>query len=380
MIKIAVVKEQQVGEHRVAISPETVKKYVEWGAEVHIEHNAGEASTILDSDYASAGAALHRDKEDVTRDADVLLQVQPLAEDSLPLLKTLKKNAVIVGFFDPYSQTDLLNTYAENGLTSFAMELIPRISRAQSMDALSSQANLAGYRAVIDAVAQSGKAVPMLMTAAGTIAPARTLVLGAGVAGLQAIATAKRLGSVVSAFDVRPAVKEQVESLGANFIQVEQTGEEEAETKGGYAKEMSEEYKKRQQSLIHEVLKKQDMVITTALIPGKPAPVLITEAMVKDMKQGSVIVDLAVAMGGNCPLSKKGKIVQKHGVTIIGYDNMPSRLATDASRLYAKNLQHFMALLIKDKSIVINREDDIIKGAMLTHQGAIVHPQFKGEE
>lgn len=373
-MKIAVVKEQQPGEKRVAISPETVKKYVELGATVHIEKGAGEASAITDEEYSKAGATL-QDKTSVLENADILLQVQPSGD-----MENLKKDAIIIGFLDPFGQSDKLSNYAEKHLTAISVEMVPRISRAQSMDALSSQSNLAGYRAVIDAVAESGKVVPMLMTAAGTIAPARTLVLGAGVAGLQAIATAKRLGSIVSAFDVRPAVKEQVESLGATFIEVPQDESESAETKGGYAKEMSEDYKKRQQALIHETLKKQDMVITTALIPGKPAPVLITEDMVKDMKPGSTIVDLAVASGGNCPLSEKGRIVTKHGVTLIGHDNMPSRNAADASRLYAKNLLNIITLLIdkEKKSINLNLDDEIIKGATLTHQGEIIHPQFKG--
>lgn len=379
-MKIAVLKEQQAAESRIAVSPETVKKYVELGAEIHIEQGAGEASSIADSEFVGAGATMHPNKDQVLSHADILLQVQALPDQDLPLLKSMKQGAIVVGFLDPYGQKERLKTYASGSLTTFAVEMFPRISRAQSMDALSSQSNLAGYRAVIDAVAESGKVVPMLMTAAGTIAPARALILGAGVAGLQAIATAKRLGAIVSAFDVRPAVKEQVESLGATFIEVKQDGAEEAETKGGYAKEMSEEYKKLQQALIHETLKKQDIVITTALIPGKPAPVLITEAMVKDMKAGSVIVDLAVASGGNCPLSEKGKVVEKYGVKLIGYDNMPSRVATDSTRLYAKNLLHFVTLLIdKEKhSIAINLDDEIIKGSMLTHQGAIVHPQFKG--
>lgn len=374
-MRIAVLKEQVAGEQRVAVSPETVKKFVELGAEVHIETHAGTGSQIADDVFASAGATVHKESAGALENADIVLTVQ-----TLPEAQRLKSGAIIVGFFDPFGQKERLNAFAEKNISCVAVEMIPRISRAQSMDALSSQSNLAGYKAVIDAVAEFGKVVPMMMTAAGTIAPARALILGAGVAGLQAIATAKRLGAIVSAFDVRPAVKEQVQSLGASFVEVDSAETENAETKGGYAKEMSDDYKKRQEAKIHEVIKKQDLVISTALIPGKPAPVLITEAMVADMKPGSVIVDLAVASGGNCPLSKVGKVVHKHGVAIIGYDNMPSRVATDASKLYAKNLLNFVTLLIdkENKKIVMNLEDEIIKGALLTHEGAIVHPALNG--
>lgn len=277
----------------------------------------------------------------------------------------------------PFDNRAALPGWAAKNLSTFALELIPRITRAQTMDVLSSQSNLAGYRAVIEAANAFGRAFPMMMTAAGTVPPARVLVLGAGVAGLQAIATARRLGAIVSAFDVRAAAKEQVQSLGATFVEVE--GAENAETSGGYAKEVSEDFKMRQQAKIHETLKKSDIAIATALIPGKPAPVLITEAMVKDMKPGSVIVDLAVERGGNCPLSEAGKVVQKHGVTLIGHDNMPSRIAVDASALYARNVFSFLSLLInKDKKdeLHINVEDEIIKGTLLTHQGQVVHPQF----
>jgi NAD(P) transhydrogenase subunit alpha len=259
------------------------------------------------------------------------------------------------------------------------MELMPRISRAQSMDVLSSQANLAGYRAVIEGVAALTKATPMMMTAAGTVPPAKVLVVGAGVAGLQAIATAKRLGAAVLAFDVRPAVKEQVESLGAKFVEVKSEEAASAETSGGYAKEMSEDYKAKQAALLHETAKKMDIIITTALIPGRPAPVLITEAMVRDMKPGSIIVDMAVASGGNCPLSKPDTVVDVNGVRILGFTNLPSRVATDATPLYARNLYNFVATLFnKEKQLSINLEDELVKGTMLTHGGAIVHPQFKG--
>lgn len=276
---------------------------------------------------------------------------------------------------DPYTSRELLALYNQKKISAFALELLPRISRAQSMDVLSSQSNLAGYRAVIDAVAIFGKAVPMMMTAAGTVAPAKVLVLGAGVAGLQAIATAKRLGAVVSAFDVRGAAKEQVESLGAKFIEV--PAEESGDAAGGYAKEMSEDYKRKQSQLIADTIKKQDVVISTALIPGKPAPVLITEAMVKDMKAGSVIVDLAVASGGNCPLSELDKVVVKHGVTLIGYSNMPSRVAVDASQLYARNVYNFVStLLISKEGLSVKWDDELVIGTLLTKEGATVHKAF----
>ena len=379
-MKIAVLKERVAGELRVAVSPETVKKFIELGAEIHIQAGAGTGADIPDSAFKDAGATLHNDTEKVLENADILLKVQSFSDDN-SLLDSLKKDAIIVGFLDPFGKKDHIEHYANRNLTSFSVEMIPRISRAQSMDALSSQSNLAGYRSVIDAVAEFGRVVPMMMTAAGTIPPARALVLGAGVAGLQAIATVKRLGAIVSAFDVRPAVKEQVESLGASFVEVDSAETESAETKGGYAKEMSDDYKKRQEAKIHDVCKKQDIVISTALIPGRPAPVLITEAMVKDMKPGSVIVDMAVSSGGNCPLSVLGKVVRKHDVIIIGYDNFPSRVAHNASLLYAKNVLNFVTLLIdkEKKSIVINTDDEIIAKSLLTHEGKVVHPLLSKE-
>ena len=271
---------------------------------------------------------------------------------------------------------------AKAGLTVFAMELLPRITRAQSMDVLSSQSNLAGYKAVLDAAAEMGRAFPMMMTAAGTIAPARVLVLGAGVAGLQAIATAKRLGAIVSAYDVRPAVKEQVESLGGKFVEVDAEATKDAETDGGYAKEMDEDYQKKQEAVLRETVIKQDVAICTALIPGKPAPVLITEEMVKEMPEGAVIVDLAVETGGNCPLSEFGKTVTKHGVTLVGHANVPSRLAEDASALYAKNLLNFITPLVdaESKSLAIDWEDEIIKGTLVCRDGNVVHPALGGAE
>lgn len=374
-MKIAVLKERAPGEQRVAASPEIVKKLCELGAKVDIETGAGEGSYIPDNAFTEAGATVYPNMKPALGEADIVLMVQ-----SFPELNELKSGAIVVGFLDPFKNAAKIKEYAAKNIHCVAMEFIPRTSRAQGMDALSSQSNLAGYKAAVDAVASFSKVVPMMMTAAGTVAPARALVLGAGVAGLQAIATLKRLGAIVSAFDVRPAVKEQVQSLGATFVEVESQETASAETKGGYAKEMSEDYKKRQEAKIHETIRKQDIVISTALIPGKPAPVLITEDMVKDMKPGSVIVDLAVASGGNCPLSKVGQTIDMYGVTIVGHENMPSRVAVDASRLYAKNLLHFVTLLIdkENKKIVVNLEDDIIKGALLTYQGEVVHPALKG--
>jgi NAD(P) transhydrogenase subunit alpha len=360
-MKIAVVKETASSELRVAATPETIKKYIELGAEVCVEAKAGEAASIPDKDYTAAGATVVKNAKEAIADADIILQVQG-DKAHIPLMK---QGAIVIGLLSPLANDNFIAEYKSSGINAFAMESVPRITRAQSMDVLSSQSNLAGYKAVLDAAAHFGKAIPMMMTAAGTVSPAKICIMGAGVAGLQAIATAKRLGAVVSAFDVRPAAKEQVESLGAKFIEVDNAATKDAETAGGYAKEMGEDYKKKQQALVHEHLQKMDMVITTALIPGKPAPVLVTEETVKMMKPGSVIVDLAVTAGGNCPLTECGKVVTKHGVTLVGYENVPSRLAADASKLYAKNLQNFMMLLWnkEKKEIVINHEDEIIKAA-----------------
>jgi len=290
----------------------------------------------------------------------------------------MKRGAVLVAMLDPYRNREQIGEYASRGLTAFAMELMPRITRAQSMDVLSSQSNLAGYKAVVDAAAEFGRGFPMMMTAAGTVPPARAMIFGVGVAGLQAIATAKRLGAIVSATDVRPATKEQVESLGGTFVAVEDDEFKQAQTAGGYAKEMSDAYKQKQAALIAETIKKQDIAICTALIPGRKAPVLISEDMVKTMKPGSVIVDLAVEAGGNCPISEPGKVVVKHGVKLVGYTNYPSRIAVDASALYAKNLLNFLGLIVdkKENSLKIDPADEIIKGTMLTRDGAVVHSAF----
>lgn len=373
-MKIALLREYKDGERRVAATPDAVKKYIALGATVTVETGAGWGASIDDAAYEAAGATIAGDTAACAQNADIILSVRAPEADKLA---ALPDGALLPGMLDPYANRNLLAAYNQKKLAAFALELLPRISRAQSMDVLSSQSNLAGYRAVIDAVAAFGKAVPMMMTAAGTVAPAKALVLGAGVAGLQAIATAKRLGAVVSAFDVRPVVKEQVESLGAKFIEV--AAEESGEASGGYAKEMSEDYQTKQRQLIHDTIIKQDLVIATALIPGRQAPVLITEEMVKGMKQGAVIVDLAVASGGNCPLSELDQVVVKHGVTLIGYSDMPSRVAVDASQLYARNLYNFVSTLLIDKDgLNVKWDDELITGTLLTRDGATVHKNWMG--
>lgn len=369
-MKIAVLRERKEGELRVAATPDSVKKYIALGASVTVEKDAGKGAAISDAAYQSAGATIAASATAAVNDADIILTVRPPEADALA---ASKQGAALIGMLEPYQFKGTAGAYNAKKLSTFSLELLPRLSRAQSMDVLSSQSNLAGYRAVIDAVAIFGKAVPMMMTAAGTVAPAKALILGAGVAGLQAIATARRLGAVVSAFDVRTAAKEQVESLGAKFIEV--PASESGDAAGGYAKEMSDDYKKKQAELLAEVITKQDLVITTALIPGKPAPVLITEEMVKTMKPGSIIVDLAAAAGGNCPLTELDKVVEKHGVTLVGYSNIPSRVAVDASQLYARNLLNFITGLMvnKEGALDIKWEDELVTGTLLTKDGASVH-------
>ena len=377
-IIIAILKERRARETRVAATPETVKKFKALGAEMVIEAGAGAGARIADADYEASGARIAANAADALKDADIVLKVRAPSDDEIGLLK---KGAILVGLLSPATEKETVAKLAEHGIVAFAMELLPRISRAQTMDVLSSQANLAGYKAVIDAVAQYGRAIPMMMTAAGTIAPARVLVMGAGVAGLQAIATAKRLGAIVSATDVRPATKEQVESLGGTFVAVMDEEFEQAQTSSGYAKEMSKEYQEKQAALIAETIKKQDIIITTALVPGRKAPILITEEMVKSMKPGSVIVDLAAEQGGNCPLTRADEVYEVHGVTLMGTTNLPGRLAADASRLYARNLFNFLSLVIDKETgtVKLDWEDEIIKGAGLTRDGAIVHPALKGQ-
>lgn len=374
-MKLAILIERAKHEERVAASVDTVKKLTDKGVKVVVEAGAGKGASIADAQYKDAGATIAKTAEETLKGADMVFSVQaPEGE----VLDAIPAGATLVAMLNPLVEKKYVADLAKRKIDAFAMELMPRISRAQSMDVLSSQSNLAGYRAVIDAVAAFTKATPMMMTAAGTVAPAKVLVLGAGVAGLQAIATAKRLGAVVFAFDVRPAVKEQVESLGAKFVEV--PSEESGDAAGGYAKEMSEDYKRKQSELIAETLKKMDIAITTALIPGKPAPVLITEEMVKDMKAGSIIVDLAVTAGGNCPLSVADKEVVKNGVKILSYTNVPSRVAVDASQLYAKNLFNFVSPFIKDGALALDEEDELVKGTRVTKGGKTVHPMLTEKE
>ena len=380
-MQIGIIKERRLDEKRVAATPDTVKKFIAMGLKVNIEKGAGITAAITDQEYEEAGASILDDAQRVLENADIVLKINkpigPKEKDGSKLdeVKLLKSGSILVSLMEPYKDGDLIGLIAKQNITCFALELIPRITRAQTMDVLSSQSNLAGYKAVIEASTTYGKAFPMMMTAAGTVPPAKCLVMGAGVAGLQAIATARRLGAVVSASDVRPAAKENVESLGAKFIAVEDEEFKQAETSGGYAKEMSDEYKKKQTELIAATVAKQDIIICTALIPGKPAPVLLTPQMVDTMKPGSVIVDLAVEQGGNCPLSEPNKVVDRSGVQIIGCTNLASRVAIDASALFAKNLLNFVTPLINssENKIEINMEDEIIVGSMITKDGKIVH-------
>ena len=378
-LKIAIIKETKDAEKRVAATPESVKKLCVLGCTVCIEENAGKLANYPDSAYKEAGAKIVKTSEEAIKEADIVLRVQIHSEQDI---HNLKDNALLIGLINPHKNQDLIQLCAEKNIVACSMELLPRISRAQSMDVLSSQSNLAGYKAVLDAAEYFDRAFPMMMTAAGTVAPAKVFVMGAGVAGLQAIATAKRLGAVVCATDVRPAAKEHVQSLGASFIAVEDEEFKEAESAGGYAKEMSKEYQKKQATLVEETIAKQDIVITTALIPGRPAPKLITEKMVTSMKPGSVIVDMAVETGGNAEGSKLGKVVEKNEVTIIGHENTASRLATDSSALYAKNLLNFLTLIInkEEKSLNIDWEDEIIQGVTLTKDKKIIHPLFTQEQ
>ena len=380
-MQIGIIKERRLDEKRVAATPDTVKKFIAMGLKVNIEKGAGITAAITDHEYEKAGASILDDAQRVLENADIVLKINkpigPKDKDGSKLdeVKLLKSGSILVSLMEPYKDGDLIGLIAKQNITCFALELIPRITRAQTMDVLSSQSNLAGYKAVIEASTTYGKAFPMMMTAAGTVPPAKCLVMGAGVAGLQAIATARRLGAVVSASDVRPAAKENVESLGAKFIAVEDEEFKQAETSGGYAKEMSDEYKKKQTELIAATVAKQDIIICTALIPGKPAPVLLTPEMVDTMKPGSVIVDLAVEQGGNCPLSEPNKVVDRSGVQIIGCTNLASRVAIDASALFAKNLLNFVTPLINslENKIEINMQDEIIVGSMITKDGKIVH-------
>src|SRR5215468_2257911 len=371
-MRIAVARETDSAEDRVAATPETVRKMKALGAEVVVEPGAGIKSGVPDEDYAAAGATIVKD---AVKDADLVLKVRrPGALE----VAHYKPGTLVIAIMDPFGNETALKALAVAGVIAFAMELMPRITRAQVMDVLSSQANLAGYRAVIDGAAEYGRALPMMMTAAGTVPAARVFIMGAGVAGLQAIATARRLGAVVTATDVRPAAKEQVESLGAKFIAVEDEEFKQAETAAGYAKEMSKEYQAKQAALVAEHIKKQDIVVTTALIPGRPAPRLISKDMVASMRPGSVIVDLAVERGGNVEGAKPGEIANANGVKILGYLNVPGRIAASASSLYAKNLFAFLEILIdkKEKALAVKWDDEIVKATALTRDGAVVHPSF----
>ena len=391
-MKIAIPRERRAGELRVAASPETVKKLKGLGLDVVVESGAGLGSSLPDQVYADAGATIAPDAASALADADIVLKVQrPLiaqdverGEGDLDELALIKRGALLLAILNPYNSRDHVAAYAAAGVNAFAMEFMPRITRAQVMDVLSSQANLAGFKAVVDAASEYGRAFPMMMTAAGTVPPAKAFIMGVGVAGLQAIATAKRLGAIVSATDVRPAVKEQVQSLGGSFVAVENEEFKQAETSGGYAKEMSDDYKRQQAALVAEHIKKQDIVITTALIPGRKAPVLVTREHVASMKPGSVIIDLAVEQGGNVEGSELGKVVTTdNGVKIVGHANYPSRIAESASLLYAKNL---LALLqsLHDKEpqengkgrVTLNWDDEIVKAIALTRDGQVVHPAF----
>ena len=380
-MQVGIIKERRLDEKRVAATPDTVKRFIAMGLKVNIEKGAGITAAITDQEYQEAGANIFDDASRVLENADIVLKVNkpigPKDKDvsKLDEVKLLKSGSILVSLMEPYKDRGLIDLIAKQNITCFALELIPRITRAQTMDVLSSQSNLAGYKAVIEACTTYGKAFPMMMTAAGTVPPAKCLVMGAGVAGLQAIATARRLGAVVSASDVRPAAKENVESLGAKFIAVEDEEFKQAETSAGYAREMSDEYKEKQAELIAATVAKQDIIICTALIPGKPAPVLLTTEMVDTMKPGSVIVDLAVEQGGNCPLSEPNKLVNHNGVQIIGCTNLASRVAIDASALFAKNLLNFVSPLINssENKIEINMQDEIIVGSMITKNGEIVH-------
>jgi NAD(P) transhydrogenase subunit alpha len=375
MAVVAVTRERRAGETRVALNADAVKRLVGLGASVVVESGAGLQASVFDNDYAAAGARVAKTLTGTLGGADILVKVRG---PEIKEIATLKSGAIVVGLLNPHQERAGLEAMAKRGLTAFAMEFVPRISRAQAMDALSSQANLAGYRAVIEAAAAYGRAMPMMMTAAGTVAPAKVFVMGAGVAGLQAIATARRLGAVVTATDVRPDAKEQVESLGAKFVAVEDDEFRAAQTAAGYAKPMSKAYQAKQAALVSEHIKKQDIVITTALIPGRRAPRLVTEDQVASMKSGSVLIDLAVEQGGNVAGAKADEVVVVGGVKIIGIANLPGRIAADASALYARNLVAFLGLLIgKDGKLAPDLKDEILKAALVVRSGAVANHALK---
>lgn len=380
-MKIAVPKERLSDELRVAASPDSIKKLNALGFDVTIEAGAGEGASFSDDALKEAGATISSDASSAIQGSDIVLKIRGPVADAGDDLSQYTSSTILIASLSALGNIEAMEKLAATGVTAFAMELLPRITRAQSMDILSSQSNLAGYKAVLDAASELGRAYPMMMTAAGTIPPAKVFIMGVGVAGLQAIATAKRMGAVVTATDVRPATKEQVESLGGKFLEVDPEMEKDAQTEGGYAKEMPPEYFEKQKQVVAEHIKKQDVVITTALIPGRSAPVLVTAEMVASMPDGAVIVDLAVEAGGNCPLSELGKIVKKDGVSIIGHANVPSRIAEDASQLFAKNLVNFITPLVdpETKSLNIDWEDEIIQGTLVCKDGKVVHPRLTRE-
>lgn len=375
MTKVFVCRERSVGETRVAATPETVKKMVQAGLEVWVEEGAGVASNLPDKQYEAVGAKITTNTAEAWGQADVVLKVSPLSFNehlAQPEAEALKDGAIVVGFMAPYANLDTVRTLADRGVTTLAMELIPRVTRAQSMDALSSQANVAGYKAAVLAAARLGKHFPLLMTAAGTIPPARVVIMGGGVAGLQALATAKRLGAIVEVSDIRPAVKEQVESLGGRFIDLPM--EESGEGEGGYAKEMGEDFLRKQREIVKQHIAAADVVIATAQVPGKKAPRLVTADMVDAMRPGSVIIDLAAGQGGNCEFSKPDEEVDHNGVLILGPTNLAATLAHDASKVYSRNVLALFQLLLKDEGqIEIDTSDEIVEGSLLTHAGEIVH-------
>jgi NAD(P) transhydrogenase subunit alpha len=379
-MKIAILKERRPHEARVAATPETVKKLKALGAEITIEAGAGVAAAYTDQAYLDAGANIVPDAASAVAASDIIFKIQrPMsAAEGVDELALLRSGQTLMSPLGALTNRELVAALAAKGVQAFALELIPRITRAQSMDILSSQANLSGYKAVLLAAVNFGRIFPQMMTPGGTLAPARAFIMGVGVAGLQAIATARRLGAIVTATDVRPATKEQVQSLGGKFIAVEDEEFKAAETSGGYAKEMSTEYRTKQAALVAEHIKLQDIVITTALIPGRKAPVLVGEDMVKTMKPGSVIVDMAVEQGGNCPLSEYGKIVVRHGVKIVGPANLPAELPTDSSALFSRNLLNFITSMVdkETKALKIDLNDEVVKGTLVTRDGQVVHPSL----
>jgi len=380
-MKIAVPKERLSDEMRVAASPDSIKKLSTLGFSFSIETGAGDGASFSDEALKEAGAEIVSNARAAILGSDLILKVRGPEADAGDDMADYSSDKILIASLSALGNKEQMDKLAATGVTAFAMELMPRITRAQSMDILSSQSNLAGYKAVLDAANELGRAYPMMMTAAGTIPPAKVFIMGVGVAGLQAIATAKRLGAVVTATDVRPATKEQVESLGGKFLEVDPKMEKDAQTEGGYAKEMPPEYFEKQKEVVAEHIKKQDVVITTALIPGRPAPILVTEEMVASMPDGAVVVDLAVEAGGNCPLSEFGQTVKSQGVSIIGHANVPSRIAEDASQLFAKNLVNFITPLVdpETKSLNIDWEDEIIQGTLVCKDGKVVHPRLTDE-